>query len=62
VIEGGTSNRASPASGQTNPLWALTSRPAFPKITFDKAVVSYNGDFVLHFNHPTWREDENGPL
>jgi len=34
----------------------------FPKITFDKAVVSYNSDFVLHFNHPTWREDENGPL
>jgi len=41
VIEGGTSNRASPASGQPNPLWALTSRPAFPKISFDKAVVSY---------------------
>jgi hypothetical protein len=30
-------------------------------ITFDKAVVSYNGDFVLHFNHPTWREDANDP-
>jgi hypothetical protein len=31
------------------------------KITFDRAVASYNGDFVLHFNHPTWREDESDP-
>jgi hypothetical protein len=30
-------------------------------ITFDKAVASYNGDFVIHFNHPTWREDRNDP-
>src|SRR5262249_53884396 len=26
-------------------------------ITFDQAVVSYNGDFVIHFHHPTWRDD-----
>jgi hypothetical protein len=31
------------------------------KITFDKAVASYNGDFVIHFNHPTWRSDQNDP-
>jgi hypothetical protein len=31
------------------------------KLTFDNAVVSYNGDFVIHFNHPTWREDRNDP-
>ena len=31
------------------------------KITFTEAVVSYNGDFVLHFNHPTWRDDRNDP-
>jgi hypothetical protein len=31
------------------------------KITFDNAVASYNGDFVLHFNHPAWREDRNDP-
>lgn len=31
------------------------------KITFKEAVVSYNGDFVLHFNHPTWRDDRNDP-
>lgn len=30
-------------------------------LTFDNAVISYNGDFVLHFNHPTWREDRNDP-
>ena len=31
------------------------------QITFDNAVISYNGDFVLHFNHPTWRDDRNDP-
>ena len=30
-------------------------------ITFDRAVVSYNGDFVIHFRHPTWRGDQNDP-
>lgn len=31
------------------------------KLTFDSAVASYNGDFVIHFNHPTWRVDRNDP-
>ena len=31
------------------------------RLTFDDAVVSYNGDFVIHFNHPTWRGDRNQP-
>jgi hypothetical protein len=31
------------------------------RLTFDDAVVSYNGDFVIHFNHPTWRDDRNNP-
>ncbi len=31
------------------------------KITFDRAAASYNGDFVIHFNHPTWRDDQNDP-
>ncbi len=31
------------------------------KLTFDAAVASYNGDFVIHFNHPTWRNDRNDP-
>jgi hypothetical protein len=30
-------------------------------LTFDNAVVSYNGDSVIHFNHPTWRNDRNDP-
>jgi hypothetical protein len=30
-------------------------------MVFDNAVVSYNGDFVIHFNHPTWRTDRNDP-
>jgi hypothetical protein len=28
-------------------------------LSFDNAVVSYNGDSVIHFNHPTWRTDRN---
>jgi hypothetical protein len=28
---------------------------------FDNAVVSYNGDAVIHFSHPTWRQDHNDP-
>jgi hypothetical protein len=31
------------------------------KITFNEAVASYNGDFVTHFRHPTWRDDQNDP-
>jgi len=31
------------------------------QLIFDRAVISYNGDFVLHFNHPTWRGDRNDP-
>jgi hypothetical protein len=30
-------------------------------MVFDNAVASYNGDFVIHFNHPTWRGDRNDP-
>ena len=31
------------------------------RLVFDNAVVSYNGDFVIHFTHPTWRDDRNDP-
>jgi hypothetical protein len=31
------------------------------KIVFDNGVASYNGDFVIHFHHPTWRENRNDP-
>jgi hypothetical protein len=30
-------------------------------LEFDRAVVSYNGDSVIHFHHPTWRDDRNDP-
>ena len=30
-------------------------------LIFDNAVISYNGDSVIHFSHPTWREDRNDP-
>lgn len=31
------------------------------KLTFNDAVASYNGDFVIHFHHPGWRKDRNDP-
>jgi hypothetical protein len=51
----------------------VTSGPAFKErrtfqnwrrigtITYDNAVASYNGDFVIHYTHPTWRTDRNDP-
>jgi hypothetical protein len=30
-------------------------------IVFDNAVISYNGDAVIHFTHPTWRQNRNDP-
>jgi hypothetical protein len=30
-------------------------------LTFERAVASYNGDFVVHFHHPVWRKDRNDP-
>jgi len=30
-------------------------------LVFDNAVVSYNGDAVIHFSHPTWRQNRNDP-
>jgi hypothetical protein len=31
------------------------------KVDFSDGVASYNGDFVIHFRHPTWRENRNDP-
>jgi hypothetical protein len=31
------------------------------RLVFSEAVASYNGDCVIHFNHPTWRDDRNDP-
>lgn len=30
-------------------------------LTFSEAAASYNGDFVVHFHHPPWRNDRNDP-
>jgi hypothetical protein len=30
-------------------------------LTFNDAVISWNGDSVIHFNHPTWRSNRNDP-
>jgi hypothetical protein len=31
------------------------------RIVLNEAVASYNGDFVVHFHHPPWRNDRNNP-
>lgn len=31
------------------------------RLVFDRAVASHNGDAVIHFSHPTWRDDRNDP-
>ena len=30
-------------------------------LVFDNAIISHNGDSVIHFSHPTWRNDRNDP-
>ena len=31
------------------------------RLIFENAGASYNGDFVIHFTHPTWRDDRDDP-
>jgi hypothetical protein len=31
------------------------------RLIFGNAGASYNGDFVIHFTHPTWRDDRDDP-
>jgi hypothetical protein len=31
------------------------------RLVFNEAVASRNGDFVIHFHHPAWRNDRNDP-
>jgi len=31
------------------------------RMVFTAAAASYNGDFVFHVHHPTWRHDRNDP-
>ena len=39
----------------------ITNWKKIGTITFDAAVVSFNGDHVFHVNHPAWRQDRNDP-
>lgn len=39
----------------------ITNWKKIGTMTFDAAVVSFNGDRVFHVNHPAWREDRNDP-
>lgn len=39
----------------------ITNWKKIGTMTFDSAVVSFNGDHVFHVNHPAWREDRNDP-
>jgi hypothetical protein len=39
----------------------ITDWRSIGRITLNNAVASYNGDFVIHFRHPTWRDDKNDP-
>jgi hypothetical protein len=49
----------------TGPAWkerrTFRDWRAIGSLIFDNAVISYNGDSVIHFHHPTWREDRNDP-
>jgi hypothetical protein len=39
----------------------ITNWQTIGKVSFSNGVASYNGDFVIHFRHPTWRNDRNNP-
>jgi hypothetical protein len=39
----------------------ITNWRTIGSLTFNEAVASFNGDRVIHFNHPPWREDRNDP-
>jgi len=40
----------------------ITNWQTIGKVNFNNGAASYNGDFVIHFRHPTWRKDKNDPL
>ncbi len=56
VTEDGSTRGPSFFQRRTFANWRRIGRMAF-----DNAVASYNGDFVIHFTHPTWRDDPNDP-
>ncbi len=41
--------------------WKFENWRRIGRLSFDDATISYNGDHVVHFNHPGWRKDRNDP-
>lgn len=39
--------------------WHISEWRRIGRLVFHEAAASYNGDFVLHFPHPAWRDDRN---
>ena len=39
----------------------ITNWQTIDKVNCNDGAASYNGDFVIHFRHPTWRKDKNDP-
>ena len=39
----------------------VTNWQRIGRVTFTEAVASYNGDHVIQFHHPGWRDDKNDP-
>lgn len=56
VTDDGVTAGTKPHEQRTFSNWRRVGR-----LVFDDAVVSYNGDCVIHFHHPTWRDDRNDP-
>lgn len=42
--------------------WDIRNWKRIGRIVFNEAVASYNGDFVVHFPHPPWRDDRDDAL
>jgi hypothetical protein len=54
-------DQGEPSGPAAKVRWTFQNWRTIGTLTFDNAVVSRNGDFVIHFSHPTWREDRNDP-
>ena len=46
-------------SGLLRRRWHISDWRRIGRIVFREGAASYNGDFVLHFPHPAWRDDRN---
>jgi hypothetical protein len=56
-----TSNKGVSRGGALKQMREITDWRQIGKIIFNAAVASYNGDHVVHFQHPPWRDDRNDP-